>query len=102
MAHQKPVTQRETLDKIYYAIWGTNGDDGMKHDVEEDKKETKVLRKKVDDFILHREETCPVQKRQEWTWRKKIAYFTLQVAVMSAIIGLLGLIAQCSGAFGGG
>ena len=99
MANQKPATMRETVDKIYYAVWGTNGDDGMKHDVEEGKQETKELRTKVDDFMLHREETCPIQRRQEWSWRKKIAYYTLQLGVMGFILTLLGMLAKCSGVF---
>ena len=94
---KKPTSQRDILEHIWFAIEGTNGDDGMKHDLRENNKETKELRKDFGDFLLHREDTCPVKKREEWDWKKKMAYFMLQVSVMGFIISTIGIIAKAVG-----
>jgi hypothetical protein len=51
---EKPRTQREMLEQLWYAVIGTNSD-GISDQMKE-------LRKAFNDFMLNRAETCPVRK----------------------------------------
>ena len=51
---QKPKTQREMIDQLWYAVIGTNSD-GIADQL-------KKLREDFTDFMLTRAETCPVRK----------------------------------------
>ena len=51
---QKPKTQREMIDQLWYAVIGTNSD-GISDQLKE-------LRKAFTGFMMTRAKTCPVRK----------------------------------------
>lgn len=118
------VTQEQMVERMYTEMVGINGKSGMKKDIVAIKTETekgfhdargsrKILHEKVEkiekqmvtkDECLEIRQTAKEEIKDEkrWNWKKRMGYFTLQVAVMSLFIGFLTfLIDKCGGLFGG-
>lgn len=84
MGVQKPSTQREMVEQMWYCLLGTNGG-GMVDAVKKEKEHIKNVERKLDEYIANRWNTCPVRRS-----KAEIAgAWATRVATISAIIALV-------------
>lgn len=58
---EKPKTQKEMIDQLWFAIIGSNGE-GLMGQFGSLKKDFYGLREEFHTFIISRESTCPIKK----------------------------------------
>jgi hypothetical protein len=58
------MKQAEKVDKIYYALYGVNGDEGMLARGQKRDAKIDALFKKWDDFAANRAATCPINNKE--------------------------------------
>ena len=56
MATKKPITQREMVEQLWYAMIGTNGDGAIK--------QLKVLVEEFEEYRRTRSDTCPLRREK--------------------------------------
>jgi hypothetical protein len=89
------MKQAEKIDKIYYAVFGYNGDNnGLIRKQDKMSEQIAALFKKWDEFILNRGATCPqVQEGQSKSVKidRAITRIAGLVALASFITKIMGL-----------
>ena len=84
MAVEKPKTQREMLEQLWYCIIGTNGE-GMAEQHKEQTARLGNLETKVANHIATRWQTCPVRRSKA----EKAGGWATRIATISAIVALI-------------
>ena len=118
---EKPST-REMVMQIHNELVGINGRGGIVDAVREGKTSRQKIHEKIDvldgrmggveynieNKLMTKDECTATRKaaiesnkeEKQWSWKKRMGYFTLQVAVMSLLVGLLTfLLDKCGGIF---
>ncbi len=79
------MKQAEKIDKIYYAIFGMNGTDGIMKRQDRTDSKLDALFRKWDDFVLTRAQTCPVTRTRTDRIKQYIGW-ALQIAGWATLI----------------
>lgn len=70
----KPLKQSEKIDKMYYAIFGMNGADGLLRKMDATEAKVDGMHKKFDLFLESRLLTCPLRNDQQAKVRRTVAW----------------------------
>lgn len=81
----KEMRQAEKIDRIFYAIFGMNGDDGLLKRSSKTESKVDALFNKWDTFIASRANTCPRYNKNRETRNRVIAY-VLQAAAWATLL----------------
>jgi len=84
VSKQKPSTQKEMIEQLWYTVVGTNGE-GMLQQLKDNNETTFALRKDFDKFVLTRLETCPIRK----TRADKVGAWSTRTAIVCGIAALI-------------
>ena len=86
------MKQADKIDKIYFAIFGMNGKDGLLRQQNKMEDKMDAYFKKLDDFLLTRKLTCPVALDRKLTAGKVVTYVLMAATWATLILKLLGVI----------
>ncbi len=85
----KPLKQSEMINKMYYALFGINGSDGVIKKVAMTEEKVDGIHRKFDLFIESRFDTCPLRNDQQAKNRRRFTWFLAAAGWISIMIVLL-------------
>jgi hypothetical protein len=59
-----PMKQSEKIDKIFYAVFGMNGEDGLVKQLNKTNSKLDAYFRQFDEFKQTRGETCPINNKE--------------------------------------
>ncbi len=84
MAPQKPDSEEEMINQLWYAVIGSNGEGIAKRVVAIDNRLLKV-EEKLPDFLTYDEHEKMQDKAKSNTWRKQDVLFTVMLLFLSVL-----------------
>ncbi len=90
MAPQKPDSEEEMINQLWYAVIGSNGEGIAKRVVAIDNRLLKV-EEKLPDFLTYDEHEKMKEKAKSNTWRKQDVLFTTMLLFLSVINTVIAL-----------
>ncbi len=90
MAPQKPDSEEEMINQLWYAVIGSNGEGIAKRVVAIDNRLLKV-EAKLPDFITYDEHEKMKEQTKNNTWRKQDVLFTVMLLFLSVLNTVIAL-----------